>query len=525
MLQFLLYLLIVIICVESKLPYCKPSDTTCWPTVSDITSFSNQLDGTLVLQNMSNTQYITLATNVQNNNRITYPSFIILIRSHSDVEQCVQFTSSHNIQITIRSTGHSYSGRASANNSLQINLSNMQTYSFNKTSIPPTITIETGMRIGQAFGLVNATLPDYVLIGAGDNSVGPGGHSSLGGHSPLTPAYGLASDFIKEFYIVNANGNILHVYNTSGTNESIDNLYWAMKGGGASTFGVILNITFKLNKVEKQSPDDVYTNLVCFYSMYNKPFTKQEYIGNDILYAYFDYIPKLDPKVSGYFEVFYDIEITTFVFAFMFNYFGNNSFAKEMFEPLMHLNPYQDPGTCSINQYKHFWDSQVNDVGDTNDGFAYLLNDFIPQSSLTHEYADSLLEFLNATNPLNDPYYVGGGAATLIGGENNLNKYPDSAVGPGFRNGYWSFSLGVGWSNNSVENNNNAIAFGKKWESKFRTYGSGVYSNEENYDCDGCDWKQEFWGENNYNRLVKVKQQFDPNQVFWCNHCVGSDLN
>eukprot|EP01084_Bolivina_argentea_P093996 169005_1 len=445
---------------------------------------------------MSDTQYITLATTVQNHNRITYPSFIILIQSHSDAVQCVNFASAHNIQISIRSTGHSYSGRFSANNSLQINLSNMQKYSFNKTSNPPTLTLETGMRYGPAFALVNATLPNYVLVGAGDPSVAPGGHSSLGGHSPLTPQYGVASDFIQEFYIVDANGNILHVHDTFGANKSIDSLFWAMKGGGASTFGVILNITFQLNKVEKEQSNDVYTMLVCYYSLYNKPFTKEEYIGYDILYKYFDYVPQLDTKLSGYFLLAWDPEITSYIVVFDMNYFGNSSYAQQMFDPLMHLNPYRDPGTCTLSEVKYFYDMWSGVAPDTDDGYSYILNDFIPKSNLTHEYADVLLEFMNSSNPMKDPYNLGGGCATLIGGENNIKKYPygvDSSVGAGFRDGYYSFSLGVGWRNNSEQVRNEALTYAQQWESKLRQFGTGIYSNEENYDCDGCDWQQEFW--------------------------------
>eukprot|EP01084_Bolivina_argentea_P016876 31526_1 len=511
------------IAVHCKLPYCQPSDN-CWPSQSEINAFSKELDGTLVIQDMSNPQYIQLTTTVQNNYRITYPSFIILISSHSDVQKCVSFASLHNIQITIRSTGHSYSGRFSANNSLQINLSSMQKFSFNKDISPPTLTIETGMRFGTAFGLVNATMPDYVLVGAGDPSVAAAGYSSLGGHSPLTPMYGLSADFIQEYYIVDANANIVHVYNTSSANQSIDNLYWALKGGGASTFGVILNITFNLNKVQRENPDDVYNSFNCYYSLYNKPFIKQEYIGYDVLYGYFDLIPTLDPSIAGYFVIQYDVQLTTYVFGFEFVYFGNQSYAKEMFFPFTKLNPYNSNHSCTVVSVNYFWDLWSGVQPDINDGNLYLWNDFIPQENITYQYANQLLDIMNATNPLKDGWGFAAGSATLIGGANNLNNYPygvQSAVGAGFRAGYYSFSMAVHWDNLTTQHE--AISFGQKWERTFREYGYGIYSNEENYECVDCDWKQEFWQQSVYDRLLSVKNEFDPNQVFWCNHCVGSD--
>ena len=36
------------------------------------------------------------------------------------------------------------------------------------------------------------------------------------------------------------------------------------------------------------------------------------------------------------------------------------------------------------------------------------------------------------------------------------------------------------------------------------------------------NWQQVFWGDN-YNRLLKIKNKYDPNGLFYCHHCVGSE--
>jgi hypothetical protein len=38
------------------------------------------------------------------------------------------------------------------------------------------------------------------------------------------------------------------------------------------------------------------------------------------------------------------------------------------------------------------------------------------------------------------------------------------------------------------------------------------------------DWKDTNWGLERYEKLLKSKQQYDPENRFWCRHCVGSDL-
>ena len=48
---------------------------------------------------------------------------------------------------------------------------------------------------------------------------------------------------------------------------------------------------------------------------------------------------------------------------------------------------------------------------------------------------------------------------------------------------------------------------------------SGSYLNEADYFQK--NWHNEFWGEN-YPRLLKIKQKYDPDGLFKCHHSVGS---
>merc|ERR1719510_1954269 len=50
---------------------------------------------------------------------------------------------------------------------------------------------------------------------------------------------------------------------------------------------------------------------------------------------------------------------------------------------------------------------------------------------------------------------------------------------------------------------------------------AGAYFNEGDYF--EPDFQESFWGRENYNRLLKIKQQLDPNGLFYCHNCVGSE--
>ena len=49
---------------------------------------------------------------------------------------------------------------------------------------------------------------------------------------------------------------------------------------------------------------------------------------------------------------------------------------------------------------------------------------------------------------------------------------------------------------------------------------AGSYVNETDYF--EPRWQEEFWGDN-YARLLRIKQKYDPGGLFFCHHCVGSE--
>jgi hypothetical protein len=52
------------------------------------------------------------------------------------------------------------------------------------------------------------------------------------------------------------------------------------------------------------------------------------------------------------------------------------------------------------------------------------------------------------------------------------------------------------------------------------TPNGGSYLNEGDYF--EPDWQNSFWG-TNYARLLSIKKKYDPDGLFYCHHCVGSE--
>ncbi|KAL8776126.1 MAG: hypothetical protein Q9213_008381, partial [Squamulea squamosa] len=79
-----------------------------------------------------------------------------------------------------------------------------------------------------------------MIIGGQDPDVGIGGYLTGGGHSPISGTYGLGADNVLDFEIVTPLGEIMTI------NACLNrDLFFAFRGGGGSTFGVILSATLK----------------------------------------------------------------------------------------------------------------------------------------------------------------------------------------------------------------------------------------------------------------------------------------
>jgi len=67
-----------------------------------------------------------------------------------------------------------------------------------------------------------------------------GGYIQGGGHSPLSSIHGMAADQVLAYEVVLSNGRFV----TADPDHNSD-LFWAMRGGGGSTYGVLVSIVVK----------------------------------------------------------------------------------------------------------------------------------------------------------------------------------------------------------------------------------------------------------------------------------------
>jgi FAD binding domain len=164
----------------------------------------------------------------------------------------VNFARNNNVRLIVKTSGHDFRGRSVAPFSLSIWTHNILGLSYHEAFQPsggqcsgensqtwyngPAITMAAGVNHGDAFAFANSH--NLMIHVAGAPTVGFGGYITGGGHSVISFQKGLAADGILEMNVVIPSGDIV----TANTCQN-SNLFWALRGGGGSTLGVVLNFT------------------------------------------------------------------------------------------------------------------------------------------------------------------------------------------------------------------------------------------------------------------------------------------
>ena len=114
---------------------------------------------------------------------------------------------------------------------------------------------------------------DRLVVGGVEPTVSLGGYTLGGGHSPIGRKFGLAADNVLEIEMVTANGDVVIVNGqetkTTDCNGNVHtssdtDLFWALRGGGGGTFGIVTKFTYKLHYSPKQ-----FVVMDCLMPMYN----------------------------------------------------------------------------------------------------------------------------------------------------------------------------------------------------------------------------------------------------------------
>lgn len=175
------------------------------------------------------------------------------INSEKDAISAFSLAKQHNIRLSIKNSGHDYLGRSSLKTSLALWTRQLGKLSRDSTFVPqgcssreisPTDTITTGAGVNTKEVYYFANAQNVTFIGPYGTSIGvSGGWVQAGGHTVLSPVYGLGIDRVVQYKVVTPDG----VFRTANVCQNAD-LFWALRGGGGGTFGIVTEATHRVEK-------------------------------------------------------------------------------------------------------------------------------------------------------------------------------------------------------------------------------------------------------------------------------------
>jgi FAD/FMN-containing dehydrogenase len=202
------------------------------------------------------------------------PALIVKCVSASDVIRAVRFVTDHKLLLAVRGGGHNIAGNAVCDGGLVIDLSPMKSVRVDPAG--RTARVEPGVILGefdrdaQVFGLATP-------VGI-NSTTGVAGLTLGGGFGWLSRKHGLSIDNLISADVVTAAGELVKASDTDNPD-----LFWAIRGGGGN-FGIVTSFEFRLHKVGPEvlaglivHPLDAARDVLRFYREFIKT-TPQEFV-------------------------------------------------------------------------------------------------------------------------------------------------------------------------------------------------------------------------------------------------------
>ena len=174
---------------------------------------------------------------------------MVAARNSADVAAAVDFARQHRLRLVVKGGGHSYHGTSCAPDSLLVWTRAMNQVQLHDAFVhqgagagsaaQPAVSVGAGAMWMDAYDAVTTRGGRYVQ-GGGCTTVGVAGLVSGGGFGSFSKAFGSAAASLLEAEVVTADGKV-RVVNPDHDAE----LFWALKGGCAASFGIVTRMTLK----------------------------------------------------------------------------------------------------------------------------------------------------------------------------------------------------------------------------------------------------------------------------------------
>jgi FAD/FMN-containing dehydrogenase len=405
------------------------------------------------------------------------PSLIVRCAGVSDVVHAVHFARENDLLVALRSGGHNVAGTAVCDGGIMIDLSQLKGIRVDPAD--RTIRADAGVRWGeldheaQAFGLGTT--------GGAVSTTGIAGLTLGGGLGVLMRKHGLACDNVLSIDVVTADG----VFLTASAAENAD-LFWALRGGGGN-FGVATAFEYRLHPV-----GTVLGGLVLY------PLDR----ARDMFAFYRDFTATAPDELTAYAALVTSPEGVG-LSAIFACYAGSLAVGEAVLRPLREFGPPMADLICPMP-------------------YVALQKTFDPTAppGLLNYWKSSFLQELSAdaTDQMIAAYATAPSSLTSIVVEHlggAVSRVGEGETAFSHRTRPYSATAASLWRD-VTQSEANVMWTRRLWDAIRPATSDAVYANYLS-DDEGELRVRAAYG-SNYERLVAVKNRYDPTNVFRMNH-------
>ncbi|MFV2073846.1 MAG: FAD-binding protein [Thermoanaerobaculales bacterium] len=406
------------------------------------------------------------------------PALIAQVTGTADVREAVDFArENEGLLLAVKCGGHSFSGKSTCDMGMMIDLS-----PFRNVRVDP-IAQRARVTGGSLLGQLDHEAMAYDLVTPMGtvSHTGVGGLVTGGGFGRLARRFGLSVDNLLSADVVTADGDFYR----ASEDENPD-LFWGVRGGGGN-FGVVTSFEFRLHPMQRQ----VLAGRIMF------PIA----MAREVLTLYGEYGPEAPDELQLDCVVVVPPGGAPGVAGFGVCYSGPPSQAARILAPIRKLGT---PLVDSVQGTDYVALQRSGDTKDFRAQAAYLKSGFVTEipAGLVSAIADGIE---GHPGRLTQVVFVGGGGA--------IGRVANEATAFSQRDKFANLLTIVGWPYPS--DGSEHIEWIRRFWPAIEPFTRGFYHNDS-----GVGVPTEVINANyrsNFNRLVAVKNRYDPSNLFRLN--------
>jgi len=449
-----------------------------------VEEFAGRLRGTLI---RPDDEGYDEARSVWNAMIDKHPALIVQCAGTADVINAVEFGKEQDMLISVKGGGHNIAGRAVEDDALMIDLSPMKSVRVDPDA--KTARVEPGVVLNeldhetQQFGL--ATPVGY------NSTTGVAGLTVGGGWGWLSRKYGLTVDNLLSADVVTANGELVHA-----SEEENEDLFWGIRGGGGN-FGIVTSFQFRLREVGPMVLSGPIVHPFEDTEMVLKEHRRLAAEAPDEVVVWF--VIRDAPPLEVIPEEWHG-ERVIILAAF---YAGEMSDGEQALQPWRDIG---DPVADAVGPHPYAgWQQAFDGLGPAGNRNYWKSHNF---EEMTDGMIETFVEFGETI-----PTELTEIACAQLGGA--INDRPVDATAYPHRDAEFVMNLHTQWTD--PDQDEECIGWARDMHEAMAPHATGgVYANFVP-EADGD--QQAAYGEN-YDRLVEIKNEWDPENLFRLNHNV-----